>query len=74
MRIIKLSEEYREIKKPSWIYQDSCHFCKSIIEYSDLDVFLHIGERRYFIKRACCDNILELNTDTHEIIDKEIKF
>lgn len=74
MKIIKQAENYKDNKQISWIFEDTCPFCGSVIEYNDLDVILCIGNRRFFIKCGCCYNILELNSHTHEIIGKEIKF
>lgn len=73
MKIIKKSENYKQEKKALWSNQGICPFCNSVIEYNDLDMILRIGNRMHFIKCGCCYNILELNTHTHKIMDKEIK-
>jgi hypothetical protein len=74
MKVIKQTENNKDNKQISWIYKDTCPLCGSVIEYNDLDVILRIGNRRFFIKCGACYNILELNSHTHKIIGKEIKF
>ena len=75
MKIIKYPEGYKNDKlKPCWTEQDICPYCNAVLEYTDLDINLRIGHRRYFIKCAYCFNILEIFKETHKITTTEIKF